>query len=93
MGRDKVATRELRLINRLGMHARPASLFVQTACKFSCEISVIKDKQTIDGKSILGLLMLAAGPGSVLKISTRGQDATEALDAIERLVASKFGED
>ena len=93
MGRDKVATREMRLVNRLGMHARPASLFVQTASKFNSEISVANGKQTIDGKSILGLLMMAAGPGTALKISARGQDATEALDALERLIASKFGEE
>jgi phosphocarrier protein len=75
------------------MHARPAALFVQTACRFSADISVKKDKQVIDGKSILGLLMMAAGQGTRLTVSARGADAVEALNALEKLITSKFGED
>jgi phosphocarrier protein len=90
---DKAISRELAIHNRLGMHARPAALFVQTACRFSADISVKKDKQVIDGKSILGLLMLAAGQGTRLTVSARGADAVEALNALEKLITSKFGED
>lgn len=93
MGKDKSICRDLQIVNRLGMHARPASLFVQTATRFKAEIMVKKDKQLIDGKSILGLLMLAAGHGSALTVTAHGEDAAEALDAIEQLIASKFGEE
>ena len=90
---DKAISRELAIHNRLGMHARPAALFVQTACRFSADISVKKDKQVIDGKSILGLLMLAAGQGTRLTVSARGADAVEALNALEKLITGKFGEE
>ncbi|MFA5205408.1 MAG: HPr family phosphocarrier protein [Lentisphaeria bacterium] len=93
MGKEKTICRDIQIVNRLGMHARPASLFVQTATRFKSEITVKKDKQLIDGKSILGLLMLAAGNGSALTVSACGEDAAEALDAIEQLIASKFGEE
>lgn len=93
MGRDKSISREMVISNRLGIHARPASLFVQTASRFEAEISVHKDKQVIDGKSILGILVLAAGKGTRLKISACGKDAIEALNTLESLINSKFGEE
>ena len=85
--------RQIMIVNKLGMHARPASLFVQTACRFIAEVKVKKDKQVIDGKSILGLLMLAAAQGTFLTVSANGPDAMEAVDAIERLISGKFGEE
>jgi phosphocarrier protein len=85
--------RKIKVINKLGLHARPAALFVQTANQFDCDISVRKGKQQVNGKSIMGLMMLAAGPGSTLTLSTEGADAVKALDALERLFKNKFGEE
>ncbi len=79
--------------NKLGLHARPASLFVKTASQYSAEIKVAKDGHVSDGKSIIGLLMLAAGQGASLSVSADGVDAMEALDALGRLFAERFGED
>ena len=85
--------KQIMIVNKLGMHARPASLFVQTASRFVADVKVKKDKQVIDGKSILGLLMLAASQGSYLTVWASGPDAMEAVDAIERLILGKFGEE
>ena len=78
--------------NRLGLHARPAALFVQMANKFKSNISVIKDREEVNGKSIMGIMMLAAGQGTILKIRADGADAEAALKAIASLVDSNFGE-
>ena len=86
-------TKELIVINKLGIHARPAALFVRTANRFDCDIFVEKDGETVNGKSIMGLMMLAAGPGSKLLIIAQGPDAAEAVKAVEELIASKFGEE
>lgn len=79
--------------NRLGLHARAAALLVQTASRFSAKVTVTKDGQAVDGKSILGLMMLAAAQGSQIHVAAEGPDAAEALAAIERLVSEKFYED
>lgn len=79
--------------NKLGMHARPAALFVKTANRFTCEVFVEKDGERVNGKSIMGLMMLAAGPGSRLIVVAEGADAVAALEAIEQLLHSKFGEE
>jgi phosphocarrier protein len=81
------------IVNTLGMHARPASLFAQTAEKFESEIKVEKDEMSIDGKSILGLMMLVAAKGSELVIVADGPDEDEALEALEELVSNGFNED
>jgi phosphocarrier protein HPr len=86
-------TKELTIINKLGIHARPAALFVKTANRFACEIFVEKDGEKINGKSIMGLMMLAAGPGSKLTLHVRGADAHTAIAEIEALVKRKFDED
>jgi phosphocarrier protein HPr len=86
-------TREFVLSNKLGMHARPAALFVKTASKFTSEIMVEKDGEEVNGKSIMGLMMLAAGFGSVLKINATGVDASEALDEIAKIFERKFDEE
>lgn len=83
---------EVTIKNRLGLHARPAALFVQMANKFKSDISVIKDKEEVNGKSIMGIMMLAAGQGTVLKIRADGPDAEAALQAIVSLVQTNFGE-
>lgn len=85
--------RKLKIVNKLGLHARPAALFVQTSNQFECEIWVKKGKQSVNGKSIMGLMMLAAGPGSALTLTAEGSDAEKALDALERLLKNKFGEE
>jgi phosphocarrier protein len=86
-------TRELTIVNKLGIHARPAAMFVKTANKFACEVFVEKDGEKINGKSIMGLMMLAAGPGSKLTVEVKGHDAVAALDELEALVKRKFDED
>jgi phosphocarrier protein HPr len=85
--------RQLEIKNRLGLHARAAALLVQTVARFEAEITVSKDDQAVNGKSILGLMMLAAGPGSSIEVSAQGPDAQRALDAITALVDAKFNED
>ena len=88
-----MAQRELTIQNKLGIHARPAAQFVKTASKFSSEIRVEKDGEEVDGKSIMGLMMLAAGNGSVIIIAAEGEDETDALDALTDLIDRKFEED
>jgi phosphocarrier protein len=79
--------------NTLGLHARPASLFVKLASRFAAEITIGRDGHVSDGKSIIGVLMLGAGPGTTLSLTARGQDARQALDALEALFRSRFGEE
>ncbi|HEU5070938.1 MAG TPA: HPr family phosphocarrier protein [Verrucomicrobiae bacterium] len=81
------------VLNKLGIHARPAALFAKTANRFKSDVFVEKDGETINAKSIMGLMMLAAGPGSKLLIIAQGPDAAEAVKAIEEVVQSKFGEE
>jgi len=85
--------KELIIKNKLGLHARPAALFVQMANKFKCEIIVIKDTQEVDGKSIMGILMLAAGQGSRIQIRANGLDAKEALEELQQLLMSDLPEE
>lgn len=86
-------SREFTILNKLGIHARPAAQFVKTASRFQCEVRVEKDGEEVDGKSIMGLMMLAAGHGSVIQVTAEGNDSTQALDALADLVARKFEED
>jgi phosphocarrier protein HPr len=92
-GGKQTAQRELVVTNKLGVHARPAALFVKAANRFSCSVLVEKDGEQINGKSIMGLMMLAAGPGSKLLITCEGEDCHQALDDIEALVKRKFDEE
>jgi len=89
----KFLTKELTITNKLGIHARPAALFVKTANRFVCDIFVEKDGEKINGKSIMGLMMLAAGPGSKLIIHAHGADALQAIAELEALVKRKFDEE
>jgi len=93
MAKPTVLVREITVLNKLGLHARPASLFVKKACEFSSAIHVHKNEHKTDGKSIIGVLMLAASHGSVLKIHAEGEDAEDALNALEQLINSRFGEE
>ena len=79
-------TKQLTIRNKLGLHARPAALFVQLANKFDSEITVRKGKNEVNGKSIMGILMLAAGKGSKICISAEGDDAEEALKELEKII-------
>lgn len=83
-------TREFKLLNKYGMHVRPAGLFAKTASKFDAEIEVEKDGNVVSGKSIMALMTLEAVNGTVLKVTASGPQANEALDELEALVARKF---
>lgn len=85
--------KEVTIVNRLGMHARPAAMFVRVASRYRSEVWVEKDNEQINGKSIMGLMMLAAGQGSKLCIKCEGPDAREAMQELEALIAAKFSED
>ena len=85
--------REMTVLNKNGIHARPAAMFVKMAARFSCEIKVEKDGMAVSGKSIMGLLTLEGYHGSVLKVRAEGEDACEALAALASLVAEKFNEE
>ncbi len=85
--------RELVVTNKLGIHARPAAMFVKTANRFDCEIFVEKDGEKVNGKSIMGLMMLAAGPGSKITVSVQGKDGSAALEELESLLRRKFDEE
>ena len=86
-------TKELVVTNKLGIHARPAAMFVRTASKFDCDIYVEKDGERVNGKSIMGLMMLAAGPGSKLLLTAEGDDAARAVVELEALVKRNFDEE
>src|SRR5436190_21299829 len=90
---DTLMTKEFVVLNKLGIHARPAALFVKTANRFACDIFVEKDGEKVNGKSIMGLMMLAAGPGSKLTVEANGADAARALVELEALLKRKFDED
>ncbi len=86
-------TRDLPIINRKGLHARATAKFVQCCEKFDATISVARDGETVGGSSIMGILTLGAGQGTTITVSAEGPQATEALDALETLVANRFGEE
>ncbi|MGV8841597.1 MAG: HPr family phosphocarrier protein [Bauldia sp.] len=85
--------RDLTIVNRRGLHARASAKFVQTAERFDAYVTVLKDGHSIGASSIMGLMMLAAAPGTVIRLVASGREAREALDALSRLVAERFGEE
>ena len=85
--------KEVTILNKLGLHARPAAMFVRVANKHRAEIWVEKDGEQVNGKSIMGLMMLAAGQGSHLLITAEGADAQGALEELQDLVERRFDED
>lgn len=85
--------RTFQIKNKLGLHARPAALFVQVVNKFDGKIQVVRDIEQVDGKSIMGLLTLAAGYGSKMKVIVDGEKEEEILDKIGQLIENKFGEE
>lgn len=84
--------RQVRVVNRLGLHARPAAEIVKTAAKFKSEITIIRDDLEVNGKSIMGVMMLAAEYGATITLRTDGPDEKEAVAALAELIASKFRE-
>ena len=88
-----MTTRECVIRNRLGLHARAAAKFVHTATRFASHIRVSREGKTMDGKSIMGILLLAAGAGASIVITADGTDETDAAEALCRLVEGGFGEE
>jgi phosphocarrier protein HPr len=84
---------EAEIVNRLGLHARASAKLTQTAASFSCEVWLARDGRRVNAKSIMGVMMLAAGKGSRLTIETEGADAEQAIQAVLKLIAGRFGED
>ncbi len=84
--------RKFEIVNKLGLHARAAAALVKTSHLFSSEIEVIKDDVAVNGKSIMGILMLAAGRGTTITIKVSGPDAQAAMDAVGELIKDGFGE-
>lgn len=89
---ESIKERTFTIKNKLGLHARAANMVVQTASNFACSITVIKDGIEANAKSIMGLLLLAAGKGSKIVVRAEGKDAKEALKEIGKLIEGKFGE-
>lgn len=85
-------TLDIQIINRLGLHARAATKLVQTASQFESEVHIVKDGQRVSGKSILGVMMLAAAKGSQISLEASGNDAEQALEALTLLINDRFGE-
>lgn len=84
--------RDIEIRNKLGLHARAAAKLVHTAARFKSDIKVRKGDEEVDGKSILGILLLAAGRGSTVRVKADGPDERDALDAVEKLIEAKFDE-
>ncbi len=85
--------RTVEIINERGLHARASAKFVKTAAQFDAEVTVARDGHIVDARSIMGLMMLGAGPGSSVEISAEGVEAEEAVDTLARLIADRFDED
>lgn len=86
-------SKEITIINKLGLHARAAAKFVNLASRFESEINVTRNDRTVNGKSIMGVMMLAASRGTTLQISANGSDENEAIDQISNLILERFGEE
>ena len=89
---DDVCRATLEIVNKLGLHARAAVLLVQASSRFDATVTVSKEGQSVDGRSIMGVMMLAAEQGSRIDVETSGPEARAALDAITELVANRFNE-
>ncbi len=86
-------TRILKVINRFGLHARPAAMVVEAASKFDCEVTLTKDGMSANGKSIMSVMLLAAEPGSEVELSAEGPQAEQVADAIDQLFQARFNEE
>jgi len=90
---NEPSSRRVTIVNRRGLHARASARFVKCAEGFDCEVTVIKDGQSVGGTSIMGLMTLAAGTGSTIELKAAGREAEAALDALSSLIEDGFGED
>jgi len=86
-------SREFTISNKLGLHARPSAQLTQTASRFASDIHLSRNGRRVNAKSIMGVMMLAAGQGSTITVEAEGDDAEQALQAIGQLIADRFGED
>ena len=93
MTADGAIIRVLEICNKKGLHARASAKFVQTVERFNADVKVTRGAETVGGTSIMGLMMLAAGPGSTIKVEASGKEAAEVIDAIESLIGGRFDED
>jgi phosphocarrier protein len=91
--RDGAIVRVLDIVNKKGLHARASARFVQTVEKFNADVKVTRGGETVGGDSIMGLMMLSAGPGTTITVDATGPQAKEVIAALETLLASRFGED
>lgn len=91
--RGQKIEKEISIVNRLGLHARPAAMFVRIATRYRAEVWVAKEGEEVNGKSIMGLMMLAAGQGSKLRIRCEGPDADKAIQELEELIKGRFNEE
>lgn len=85
-------SKEFRISNKLGLHARPSAQLTQVAGRFAAEVYIEKNGRRVNAKSIMGVMMLAAGPGSTVTVDAEGPDEEQAIEAIGALIASRFGE-
>src|SRR5207247_8149610 len=92
VGDHAVMSKEIEIKNKLGLHARAAAKLVHTAARFKSSIKIRKGEEEVDGKSILGILLLAAGRGSTITVRADGEDEAEAVEAIEKLIDARFDE-
>ena len=93
MSGDGAIVRVLEICNKKGLHARASAKFVQTVERFDADVTVTRGAESVGGTSIMGLMMLAAGPGSTITVEARGKEAAEVMDAIESLIGGRFDED
>src|SRR2546430_17556606 len=91
--RGQKLKKDIPIINRLGLHARPAAMFVRIASRYRSEVWVAKEGEEVNGKSIMGLMMLAAGQGSTLHIRCEGPDADKVMEELEELINARFHKD
>ena len=92
LGDPLMAERSVKIVNKLGIHARPAAEIVKTAAKFGSNITIVRDDLEVNGKSIMGVMMLAAEQGAMIDLRADGPDAEAALDALAAVIADGFGE-
>jgi phosphocarrier protein len=93
MTADAAIVRVLEICNKKGLHARASAKFVQTVERFDADVKVTRGGETVGGNSIMGLMMLGAGPGSTITVQASGKDAESVIDAIESLIGGRFDED
>jgi phosphocarrier protein len=93
MSGDGAIVRVLEICNKKGLHARASAKFVQTVERYDADVKVTRSGETVGGNSIMGLMMLAAGPGTSITVEARGNQAAEVIDAISTLIGDRFGEE